>query len=82
MGGRYLVTMIPGRMEMYWGCADVCHLYGNVLAVYVSDVCETSWLGMAHKDENTLKPTPEVLVLTPHANKCMLIILMIQMLFK
>ena len=50
MGGRYLVTMIPGRMEMYWGCADVCHLYGNVLAVYVSDVCETSWLGMAHKD--------------------------------
>ena len=36
MGGIYLVTMIPGRMEMYWGCADVCHLYGNVLAMYVS----------------------------------------------
>ena len=50
MGGRYLVTMIPGSMEMYWGCADVCHLYGNVLAMYMSDVCVTSWLGMAHKD--------------------------------
>ena len=82
MGSRYLVTMIPGRMEMYWGSVLMCATYmamfwgitlwlavcvGSasveaalgpmwntkafwILAVYVSDVCETSWLGIAHKD--------------------------------
>ena len=83
MGGRYLVTMIPGRMEMYWGSVLMCATYMAmfsgitlclavcvwsvasveaaldpkwntkafwILAVYVSDVCETSWLGIAHKD--------------------------------
>ena len=83
MGGRYLVTMIPGRMEMYWGSVLMCATYmamfwvitlwlavcgGSVasveaaldpkwntkafwiLAVCVNDVCETSWLGFAHKD--------------------------------
>ena len=24
MGSRYLVTMIPGRMEMYWGSVLMC----------------------------------------------------------
>ena len=78
MGSRYLVTMIPGRMEMYWGNVLMCATYMAmfwgitlwlavcvveaalgpmwntkafwILAVYVSDVCETSWLGIAHKD--------------------------------
>ena len=27
MGGRYLVTMIPGRMEMYWGSVLMCATY-------------------------------------------------------
>ena len=83
MGGRYLVTVIPGRMEMYWGSVLMCATYITmfwgitlwlavhvwsvasvvaaldpkwdtkafwILAVYVSDVCETSWLGIAHTD--------------------------------
>ena len=27
MGGRYFVTMIPGRMEMYWGSMLMCATY-------------------------------------------------------
>ena len=27
MGGRYLETMIPGRMEMYWGSVLICATY-------------------------------------------------------
>ena len=27
MGGSYLVTMIPGRMEMYWGNVLMCATY-------------------------------------------------------
>ena len=83
MGGRYLVTMIPGRMKMYWGSVLMCATYMAmfwgitlwlavhvlsvasveagldpkwdikvfwILAVYVSDVCETSWLGITHMD--------------------------------
>ena len=83
MGGRYLVTMIPGHMEMYWGSVLMCTTYmamfwGKtiwlavcvwsvasvetgldpkwdtkafwILAVYASDACETSWLGIAHTD--------------------------------
>ena len=72
MGGRYLVTMIPGHMEMcstymamflgyhpLIGCVCVWSLASVeadldpkwdtkafwILAVYVSDVFETSWLG-------------------------------------
>ena len=83
MGGRYLVTMIPGRMEMYWGSVLMCATYMAmfwgitlwlavcvwsvasvlagldpkwdtkafwILAVYVREVCETSWLGISHTD--------------------------------
>ena len=83
MGGRYLVTMIPDRMEMYWGSVLKCATYMAmfwgitlwlpvhvwnvasvvaaldpkwdtkaflILAVYVSDLCKTSWLGIAHTD--------------------------------
>ena len=83
MGGRYLVTMIPGRMEMYWGSVLMCATYmamfwGKtlwlavhvevwrrveagldpkwdtkafwILAVYASDVFETSWLGNCQLD--------------------------------
>ena len=83
MGGRYLVIMIPGRMEMYWGSVLMCATYMAmfwgitlwlavhvcclasveagldpkwdtkafwILAVNVSDVWETSWLGIAHTD--------------------------------
>ena len=101
MGGRYLVTMIPGHMEMYWGSVLICATYGNVfwgitlwlavcvrsvatvqaaldpewctrafwiLAMYVSEVCETSWQGISQQDKNTLKWTPGVILLTQHAN--------------
>ena len=27
MGGRYLVTMIPGHIEMYWGSVLICATY-------------------------------------------------------
>ena len=83
MGGRYLVTVIPGRMEMYWGSVLMCATYMAmfwgitlwlavcvwslalveagldpkwdtkafwILALYVSDLCETSWLGNSQLD--------------------------------
>ena len=83
MGGRYLVTMILGCMEMYWGNVLMCTTYMAmfwgitlwlavcewsvasveagldpkwdtkafwILAEYVREVCETSWLGIAHSD--------------------------------
>ena len=83
MGGRYLVTMIPGRMEMYWWSVLMCAPYMAmfwsitlwlavcvwivasaeagldpklvtkafwILALDVSDVFETSWLGNSQLD--------------------------------
>ena len=83
MGGRYSVTMIPGRMEMYWGSVLICAtdmgmfwgitlwlaVYVRsvasveaalnpewatkafcILAVYVSEVCETSRQGISQQD--------------------------------
>ena len=83
MDGRYLVTMITGCMEMYWGSMLIVATYMAmfwgitlwlavcvrsvasveaaldpkwatkafwILAVYVSEVCETSWLGISQLD--------------------------------
>ena len=38
MGGRYLVTMIPERMEMYWGSVLMCATY---MAMFWG---KTNWL--------------------------------------
>ena len=45
MGGRYLVTMIPGRMEMYWGSLLICANYIGMYHPLIGCVCEECGFG-------------------------------------